>query len=97
MSIPFPSASCKVLQQAHGVVRHAILGRAGAAGATIALAAGEFFLNGTETARVEQTGFRPGYFELHLASGTLHKRRRSICFPLAHTLIFLCPGCSNKC
>jgi hypothetical protein len=57
MSIPFPSASGKVLQQAHGVGRHAFLGRAGAAGATIALAAGEFFLNGTETARVEQTDF----------------------------------------
>ena len=57
MNIPFPSASCKVLQQAHGVVRHAFLGPAGAAGATIALAAGEFFLNGTETARVEQTDF----------------------------------------
>jgi hypothetical protein len=54
MSSPFPSASCEVLQQAHGVVRHAFLGRAGA---TIAPAAGEFFRNGTETARVEQTDF----------------------------------------
>lgn len=57
MSTPFPSASCKVSQQAHGVGRHAFLGRSGAAGATIALVAGEFFLDGTETARVEQTDF----------------------------------------
>lgn len=57
MNVPFPSASCKVLPQAHGIVRHAFLGRVGAAGATIALAVGEFFFNGTETARVEQRDF----------------------------------------
>jgi hypothetical protein len=57
MIIPLPSAFCKVFQQAHGVGRHAFLGRSGAAGATIALAAGEFFLDDTETARIEQTDF----------------------------------------
>jgi hypothetical protein len=57
MKIPLPSVSCKVSQQAHGVGRHAFPGRSGAAGATIALAAGGFFLDGTEIARVEQTDF----------------------------------------
>ena len=52
---PFPSFSCKVLQQTHVVSSYAFLGRAGAAEATITLAAGEFFLHGT--ARVEQTDF----------------------------------------